>query len=757
MSPSRFLAGFLTGAVTSFTLAYLLSAKRTSGATNDVENGETSRSHDDDYREASGTAKDRPIHLQQKSLTVGNSFVSNLIHELWGNIDVYLSSMIRETVEPMMAQTLPSPLSSLKFTKLSLGQDPIRLENFTVVQEDSHPRGASTGPTVVKVYIDVTWQARCDIQLEGSMGMAMGVNLISFHGRLVCLLFPMNSLPIVSAVNASFLNVPDIHLGFTGLASVAEVKMIKRKVTQGIQKSMEAMMVLPTSMLFRIDSSASFVDLHSPPRGILRVTLLSGQGFQAEKRIIFGQVDVADIYCVLSMGDKVWTSSTVDNSLTPTWNESVDFLFHDVEQVLTIHAWDRDQGTLDYDDHLGVANLTVREALSACNGSLCVELMTSSSMLEKTGIVLKMLFEPLALIPDCSSLRNSLWVRDHLVGVLEILVLAAHDLSIAKASASTFVKVRVGTHEFVTGTVADAPGIDALNPQYDCGFVVPIQFANDLENDVLFTLYSSQTPLGSHSVPIQSLLEKPDRCFGCQQSFSGHKGSNRVDFCVWIRGTESVHGQPAGSRQYTTTRASPKLLISELKPRSAATSTIAGATQDSPSPSNRSSTIPASIVTQRQPLGTVRVTVVKGFGFRPHRRIFRRPDVPDVYCQVDVHDASLKDQNAVGAGQPRWRTKTARDSVNPVWSESHNFPFYDESDVIVISVYDEDRQRSHDHDLIGSGRIAIATAAAISSRSSSTPPSRSPSKPVPIDVAITRSGKGNVAFVSILVEKDQCS
>jgi hypothetical protein len=651
----------------------------------------------------------------------------------------------------MLAETLPTPLNSLKFTRLSLGKNPIRLENFNVVQEDSHPRGSATGTIAVKLYVDVSWHARCDIHLAGSMGMAMGVECISFRGRLVCLLFPMSSSPILSAVNVSFLNVPSIHLDFTGLASVADVRMIKRKVTQSIQKSIEAVMVLPTSILFRIDASVRFVDVYRPPRGILRVTLRSGHGFQAEKRIIFGQVDVVDVYCVFSVGDKIWTSSTVNNSLTPTWNESVDFLYHDVEQALIIHAWDRDQGSLDSDDHLGGATIAVREALSASNGGLGVELMTSSDPPQKSGIVLELLFDPLALIPDCSSLTKASWDRDHLGGVLEILVVAAHDLSIPKAGASTHVKVKVGTHEFLTSTVVDAPGIDALHPHYDSGFVVPIHSADDIKNDVLFTLYNSHATIGSHSVPIQSLLEEPDRFIECQQSLSGREGTNRLEFCLWIRGTDSIRGRSRYARLSTTTSASPRVLIPHRQQQSAATSMTAEATQDSPS-SSRGSAIPESIVARRPPLGTVRVTVLKGFGFRPHRRIFRKADVLDAYCQVDVHDAG---RVAAASDPAPWRTKTARDSVNPVWDESREFFFHDESDVITVSVYVEDRQpRSPDHDFIGSGRIAIAAAEAMSSPpSSSSSPSRSPAKRVPIDLAITRKGKGTVAYVSILVAK----
>jgi hypothetical protein len=144
------------------------------------------------------------------------------------------------------------------------------------------------------------------------------------------------------------------------------------------------------------------------------------------------------------------------------------------------------------------------------------------------------------------------------------------------------------------------------------------------------------------------------------------------------------------------------------------------------------------------------VTVFKGFGFKPHRRIFRRADIPDVYCEVHVREGGVDGNFSSSEGIPRWRTKTVRNSVNPVWNESTELPFYDEADVITIGVFDEDTNRpqvDRNDDFLGAGQIAIRAATLKCSSASSSPTSR-----LPIDVAITRQGKGTVAFVAILVE-----
>lgn len=72
--------------------------------------------------------------------------------------------------------------------------------------------------------------------------------------------------------------------------------------------------------------------------------------------------------------------------------------------------------------------------------------------------------------------------KDKLCGLVTIIVTKAFDIPIPREDAATYVKVVYGEgtkHEkvFYTGTVCDYPGIDALNPMFDCVFHVPITSA----------------------------------------------------------------------------------------------------------------------------------------------------------------------------------------------------------------------------------------------------------------------------------------
>lgn len=68
--------------------------------------------------------------------------------------------MTKEIVEPILASTLPGPLGNLRFTKLDLGPVPIRLSDVDVHK-------TSTGG--IKLDVNVTWESKSDIELDGKM------------------------------------------------------------------------------------------------------------------------------------------------------------------------------------------------------------------------------------------------------------------------------------------------------------------------------------------------------------------------------------------------------------------------------------------------------------------------------------------------------------------------------------------------------------------------------------------------------------
>jgi hypothetical protein len=111
----------------------------------------------------------------------------------------------------------------------------------------------------------------------------------------------------------------------------------------------------------------------------IKVTIIKGRGFQIEKRALKLD-DIPDVYCTIQLGSNptVWTTSTVKNSTTPTWNESHTFFITNhvaiSSIILQVNVYDQDTGKFDIDDELGTVRVPVTKILLSPNQTYDCEL-----------------------------------------------------------------------------------------------------------------------------------------------------------------------------------------------------------------------------------------------------------------------------------------------------------------------------------------------------------------------------------------------
>jgi Ca2+-dependent lipid-binding protein len=86
--------------------------------------------------------------------------LNDIVAQLWPNIQVAGSKMVKDMVEPMFKTILPGPLATLHFTKIELGATPIVLSNVKVTK---------TPNDSIKLDLNVDWNGQSDIQLDGNM------------------------------------------------------------------------------------------------------------------------------------------------------------------------------------------------------------------------------------------------------------------------------------------------------------------------------------------------------------------------------------------------------------------------------------------------------------------------------------------------------------------------------------------------------------------------------------------------------------
>ena len=652
------LVGIVMGSAMTLAVLYLtLFSKKTNDAQNNVDEPEATRSLDPGPVSASRSlspSSSSPKHSAYAaavSHSQGDGLLSGITAQLWSHMNVAIAKSVRESVEPMFKEMLPGPLASLHFTHLDLGTVPIHMDNVIVheMQNDS-----------VQFDMDIVWDGDCNIRLKADYVGSFGVQRVKLFGRMSVVLAPLiKVLPVVSAIQYCFINPPTLELDFTGLANIADCSLLDTKIRKIIQDTLQGMMVLPNRMMVKLDPANDFMETYRPPVGIARVTAVRGNNFQVEERAL-RKSDVPDVFCKFQLGGKEWKTSTAKNCSDPEWtNEAGDFVVCDHDQIISIHAWDEDTGTLDGDDYLGGAQVTVGEVLLA-GKTKTVDLIGG----QHKGASVTIRCDIFKLTSNLSSLESN-ENENLLSGFLTILVTQAEGLPVEKEEASSFAKVKYGSDfEFVTPTVAHSPGIDALNPVYDSVFHIPFTPKLTMKKDSIeFQLVNGEdTVIGTTTLTHNDLVRATDSTITENRNI-GDKGAT-LKFRACLQGVE----QPLDTDE--------PLLF--------------GSSQERPEASATSSS-----VTHSTALGTVRVTAAKGWGFVAEKRRLHRNDIPDVYCIVTF-----------GSSPNVWRTSTVKNSVTPEWNEFSDYLLSDHGQMVSITVFDEDKRGNKDDEL-GGARITV--------------------------------------------------
>lgn len=452
-------------------------------------------------------------------------FLNDMIAQLWDYINVAGAQLVKEMVEPMFKDLLPGTLKALHFKKIDFGKVPIKFDNI-----DVHTRSED----VIKLDVDMNWQGECDIELKATL-IQLGVEKLKLKGRMSVLLCPLvPRLPLFTAAQVAFINPPDLELDFTGAADIADLSIIDDSIRQVIDDVLASMLVLPNRLLVKLDPANDYFKTYQPPRGILRLTVVSGRGFVTPKGFF---KDVPDTYCKVRVGAfKPWNTETKNNDTTPGWNEVKDFVLSDLEQLITVNVLDEDLG---YDDEIGGGSISIGELIA--KGEMAdVKLLTKdtkSGSKVDTGAAITLKGEVFELVPDIASFgRPEHKKKDLLVGLATIVVAGACDVPGDRMSIGPNVKVNFAECEFVTPTVLDMPGIDPNQPAFDMAFRIPLTAEMSASpSDFTLTLLDKNSKLATLVIPFEKVTKAPGFCLSSVDSPEIFKLDNGVALKASIR------------------------------------------------------------------------------------------------------------------------------------------------------------------------------------------------------------------------------
>ncbi|XWS27063.1 hypothetical protein CRYUN_Cryun26dG0084300 [Craigia yunnanensis] len=274
------------------------------------------------------------VFSQRQKLTWLNQHLT----KIWPFVNEAASDLIKTSVEPMLEQYRPTILSSLKFSKFTLGTVAPQFTGVCIVED---------GADSVTMEMEMQWDANSSIILDIKtyVGVSLPVQVkdIGFTGVFRLIFKPLvNEFPCFGAVSFSLRKKKklDFTLKVIG-GDISTIPGLSDAIESTIRDAIEDSIMWPVRKIIPI-LPGDYSDLELKPVGILELKLV--QARDLTNKDIVGKSDPYAVLFVRPLPDKTKKSKTINNELNPIWNEHYEFVIEDVTtQHLVVRIYD-DEG-----------------------------------------------------------------------------------------------------------------------------------------------------------------------------------------------------------------------------------------------------------------------------------------------------------------------------------------------------------------------------------------------------------------------------
>ncbi|EFB24738.1 hypothetical protein PANDA_012643, partial [Ailuropoda melanoleuca] len=269
------------------------------------------------------------------------------VKHMWPFICQFIEKLFRETIEPAV-RGANTHLSTFSFTKVDVGQQPLRINGVKVYTENVDKRQ-------IILDLQISFVGNCEIDLEIKRYFCRaGVQSIQIHGTMRVILEPLiGDMPLVGALSVFFLRKPLIEINWTGLTNLLDIPGLNGLSDTIILDIISNYLVLPNRITVPLVSEVQIAQLRFPiPKGVLRIHFIEAQDLQGKDTYLKGLVKgKSDPYGIIRVGNQIFQSKVIKENLSPKWNEVYEALVYEHPgQELEIELFDEDP---DKDDFLG--------------------------------------------------------------------------------------------------------------------------------------------------------------------------------------------------------------------------------------------------------------------------------------------------------------------------------------------------------------------------------------------------------------------
>lgn len=278
-------------------------------------------------------------------------WLNKQLSKLWPFIADAATMVIKESVEPLLEEYRPPGITSLKFSKLSLGNVAPKIEGIRV---QSLQKGQIT------MDIDFRWGGDPSIILAVQAALVASIpiqlkNLQVF--TVVRVIFQLtDEIPCISAVVVALMSEPKPRIDYTLKAvggSLTAIPGLSDMIDDTVNSIVTDMLQWPHRIVVPIGGiPVDISELELKPQGRLSVTIIKANDLKNMEMI--GKSDPYTVVYIRPLF-KVKTK-TINNNLNPVWNETFELIAEDKEtQSVVLEVFDKDVAAQD--SRLGVAKI----------------------------------------------------------------------------------------------------------------------------------------------------------------------------------------------------------------------------------------------------------------------------------------------------------------------------------------------------------------------------------------------------------------
>ncbi|CAD6202923.1 unnamed protein product [Miscanthus lutarioriparius] len=275
-------------------------------------------------------------------------WLNKQLSKLWPFVEEAATMVIRDSVEPILDDYRPPGISSLKFSRLSLGTVPPKIEGIRI---QSFKKGQIT------MDMDFRWGGDPNIILAvETLVASLPIQFKNLQVyTIIRVVFQLSDeIPCISAVVVALLAEPKPRIDYIlkavgGSLTAMPGLSLASLITDMLQWPHR--IVVP---LGGVDVDVS--DLELKPHGKLTVTVVRAESLKNKELI--GKSDPYVVLFIRPMFKE--KTSVIDDNLNPRWNETFHLIAEDKEtQFLILEVFDEDN--MKQDKRLGIAKLPLSD------------------------------------------------------------------------------------------------------------------------------------------------------------------------------------------------------------------------------------------------------------------------------------------------------------------------------------------------------------------------------------------------------------